>query len=118
MQRPVLAGQVEVKLPNGINALVDVMKLRDYCLNPGHPAGRHKARVFRATLGMERQDAEELRVALLAAARDRDADATEYGERYVLDFSLRHAGREAQIRAAWIIRKGENFARLTRCYVL
>jgi hypothetical protein len=65
---------------------------------------------------MEREDVEELRAALLAAARDQDADATEadeYGERYVLDFSLRHEGREARVRSAWIIRKGENFLRLT-----
>jgi hypothetical protein len=50
----------EVKLPNGINAVVDIVKLRDYCLNSRHPEGRHKARMFRATLGMEREDAEEL----------------------------------------------------------
>jgi hypothetical protein len=30
-----LAGQVEVNLPNGINAVVDVVKLRDCCLKPG-----------------------------------------------------------------------------------
>ena len=110
-----------MKLPNGINAVVDVMKLRDYCLNPGHPEGRHKARVFRATLVMEREDLEELRPALLAAARDQDADAAEadeYGERYVLDFFLRHEGREARVRSSWIIRKDENFPRLTSCYVL
>jgi hypothetical protein len=119
--RPLLAAQVKVKLPNGINAVVDILKLRDYCLNPGHPEGRHKARVFRATLGMEREDAEELRAAILAAARDQDADATEtdeYGERYVLDFSLRHAGRETRVRSAWIIRKGEKFPRLASCYLL
>ena len=111
----------EVKLPNGINAVVDTVKLRDYCLNPGHPEGRHKARVFRAKLGMEREDAAELQAALLAAARDQDADTSEadqYGERYVLDFSLRHVGHEERVRSAWIIRKGENFPRLTGCYVL
>jgi hypothetical protein len=69
-----------VKLPNGTNGIVDIVKLRDYCLNSGHPEGRHKARVFRAMLGMEREDAEELRAALLAAARDQDADATEADE--------------------------------------
>jgi len=70
---------------------------------------------------MKRENAEELRAALFAAARDQDANATEadeYGERYVLDFSLRHAGRQAQVRSAWIIRKGENFLRLTSCYIL
>jgi hypothetical protein len=112
---------LKVKLPNGINAVVDIVKLRDYCLNPVHPEGRHKARMFRATLGMERDDAEELRAVLLAAARNQDAEATEadeYGERYVLDLSLRYAWREVQVRSAWIIRKGENFPRLTSCYVL
>ena len=70
---------------------------------------------------MKRENAEELRAALFAAARDQDANATEadeYGERYVLDFSLRHADCEAQVRSAWIIRKGENFPRLTSCYLL
>jgi hypothetical protein len=45
---------------------------------------------------MEREDAEELRVAVLAAAGEQDADASEadeYGERYVLEFALRHEGR-------------------------
>jgi hypothetical protein len=110
-----------VKLPNGINAVVDIVKLRNYCLDPGHPEGRHKARVFRAALGMGQDDAEKLRAALLAAARDEDADdaeADEYGERYVLGFSLRHAGHAARVRSAWIIRKGEDFPRLTSCYVL
>jgi hypothetical protein len=60
-------------------------------------------------------------VALLDAARNQDADTTEadeFGERYVLDFFVRHAEREARVRSAWIIRKGENFPRLTSCYVL
>jgi len=38
---------VEMKLPGGERANVDVAKLRDYCLNPTHPRGRHKARVSR-----------------------------------------------------------------------
>jgi hypothetical protein len=53
--------------------------------------------------------------------RDPDADAAEadeYGERCVLDFSLRHEGREARVRSTWIIRKGANSPRLTNCYVL
>lgn len=70
---------------------------------------------------MGRDAADELRAALLAAARNEDAvpaEADEYGKRYVLDFSLRYLGREAMVRSAWIIRKGERFPRLTSCYVL
>jgi len=110
-----------MQLPNGKSAVVDITKLRRYCLNPGHPEGRHKARVFRETLGMGRDDSDALRAALLDAARDRDAfaaEADQYGERYVIDFPLRHSRQEALLRSAWIIRKGENFPRLTTCYVL
>ncbi len=37
-----------MKLPNGGRAVVEIAKLRDYCLNPAHPRGRHNARVFAA----------------------------------------------------------------------
>jgi hypothetical protein len=32
-----------MKLSNPENAVADVRKLRDYCLNPEHPRGKHKA---------------------------------------------------------------------------
>ena len=57
-----------MRMPNPGSAVVDVEKLRDYCLNPSHPRGRHKARVFLATLGLTADHAEELRDSLLAAA--------------------------------------------------
>src|SRR6266704_4504532 len=73
---------------------VDIAKLRDYCLNDGHPRGRHKARVFRSRLGMTAADAETLRQILLQAVEEREdeltaAEADEYGQRYVLDFRVR-----------------------------
>lgn len=36
---------------------VDMAKLRDYCLSETHLRGRHKARVFRARLGLTVRDA-------------------------------------------------------------
>jgi hypothetical protein len=110
-----------MKLPNGGKAVVDITKLRDYCLNQNHPEGRHKARIFRLALGMGTEDAQRLRAALLAAARNQDAEPAEsdqYGERFVLNFRLKHLRREAWVRAAWIIRKDEDFPRLISCYVL
>ncbi len=35
------------RLPHGDQAILDMRKIEDYCLNPSHPRGRHKARVFR-----------------------------------------------------------------------
>ena len=52
-------------IPNAERAVVDVRKLRDYCLNSTHDEGKHKARLFESMLGMTASDAEELRRILL-----------------------------------------------------
>ena len=110
-----------MRLPNPSQALVDVAKLRDYCLNAQHPRGRHKARVFASALGLTVQDADVLRDRLLDAARTGEAvrspeDA--YGTRYLLDFGMMGPVGQARVRSAWIVRRNEDFARLVTCYVL
>lgn len=110
-----------MKLPGGEQAVVDIVKLRDYCLNPLHPRGRHKSRVFHSTLQLTVGDAEFLRSELLRAARDAEAvpgDKDEFGTRYTVDFPIVRENSRATIRSAWIIRAGEQFPRLTSCYVL
>jgi len=107
-------------LPNGERAIVDIRKLQGYCLDPQHPRGRNKARVF-ASVGIRRADADELRSALLAAAmRDeaRPAKPCVHGERYIVDFDLIRQGSTVRIRSSWIVRQGEEIPRLTSCYVL
>lgn len=111
-----------MKLPNGAKAVVDIEKLRDYCLSAQHPEGRHKARVFLSALGMSASDADSLRGILLAeAAMNNDVsmvNADKYGCRYSLDVVVSRGSRVALIRSAWIIKAGEDFPRLTSCYVL
>jgi hypothetical protein len=43
-----------MRIPNGEHATIDIRKIQDYCLNPSHPRGRHKAGVFRDALNLER----------------------------------------------------------------
>jgi hypothetical protein len=110
-----------MKLPGGQHAIVDIVKLRDYCLNPLHPRGRHKARVFASALGLTRADAEFLREELLRAAREGNSamgEADDFGERYTIDLDLARDAFRATVRSAWIIRRGEWVPRLTSCYVL
>jgi hypothetical protein len=110
-----------MKLPNGEQAVVDIAKLRDYCLNTNHLRGRHKARVFAAVLGIAAEDAHQLRLAILEAAKTNEATKTsqdQYGQRYVLDFTMNGPGGQAQVRSSWIVRTSEDFPRLTSCYVL
>ena len=110
-----------MKLPNPERAVVDIQKLRDYCLNPEHRRGGHKARVFAASLGLTAADADYLREALLVAVRKHDAvpaEADEYGQRFVIDFMGSGPAGQAAVRSHWIIRCGEDFPRLTSCFVL
>ena len=100
---------------------MDIRKLRDYCLNPTHDDGKHKARLFAAALGMTRNDAGDLRDVLLQAVRTQDAQLgrrDEYGQRYIVDFMLQWRSKRAMIRSGWIIEHGSNTPRLTSCYPL
>jgi hypothetical protein len=108
-------------LPNGEIAIVEIAKLRDYCLGRDHPRGRHKARVFLSLLGITAAHAEELRAALIEVALKGDAalgDSDQFGVRYVIDFELRRGERTANIRSCWIIRSGESAPQFVTCYIL
>lgn len=108
-------------LPNRNRAVVDIRKLRDYCLNPDNPRGRHKARVFAASLGLTAVDAAYLRGKLLEAARTEAVKRGEldpYGQRYTIDFEVQTATGRATIRSGWIILRGKRVPRFTTCYVI
>jgi hypothetical protein len=110
-----------MKLPNCEVAIVEIEKLRDYCLSSGHPRGRHKARVFYSLLEITAADAEELRAALIDAAINENATpgaSDQYGARYIIDFEMRRVGRTASIRSCWIVRTGEIAPRFVTCYIL
>src|SRR5713226_7985527 len=97
-------------LPNGKLAIVDIRKLRDYCLNPDNPRGSRKARVFRSALGMTKVDAPALRQRLLEVAASEQAQMGEldrYGQRYTIDFELRKGTRKVVVRSGWIILTNE-----------
>ena len=108
-------------IPFGDRAEVSIQKLRDYCLNPLHDEGKHKARVFASALGMSAADAEALRVLLLEAVRTKNAQLAyrdSYGQRYSLDFEVAWHGKRAILRSGWILEHGSDVPRLTSCFVL
>jgi hypothetical protein len=109
-----------MQLPNSHKAVVEIGKLRDYSLNPNHPVGKHKARVFRAALGITLTEAEWLRERALEAALSDDAkrqSPSVFGDKYVIDSVLEFRGLSATVRFCWIIEFGTDFPRLTSCYV-
>lgn len=110
-----------MKLPGADRAYVDIGKLRDYCLNPLHPRGRHKARVFAERLGLTAAGAETLRNALLEAVRQWEAIPGEhdgFGRRFVIEFPMSSPKGSVVVRSAWIVRENEDFPRFTSCYVV
>jgi len=102
------------------NIRIDEEKLERYCLNPLHPVGKHKARVFGSALGLTESDAKTLkRLILEGTARGRWSKGMKdrYGQRYVCDISCNHAGSSETVRCAWICLEGTKELRLTTCYV-
>jgi hypothetical protein len=110
-----------VKLPNGSRADLG-RKLEDYVLSPQHREGRHKARVFESVLGVSLTNRDVLREAILrAAATSGDVEGhgdNGHGMVYSLHFPMRTTKGVATIATAWIVRRGEDFPRLTTCYIL
>lgn len=107
-----------MKLPGADKAIVDIEKLRRYCLDPSHVRGRHKARVFRAALGLAAADAEFLQQVLLRATATAEVVAGQtdkHGTRYTFDQQVTHGARSALVRTHWIVRRGENIPRLVTC---
>lgn len=108
-------------LPNATRAVIDRRKLVDYCLNPDHPRGKNKARVFRAALDVGIQEASELDSKIRESILETDCQESgrdEFGIRYTVDFTWVRPGRKATVRTTWILKTLEDFPRLTSCYVL
>lgn len=109
-----------MKLPNCENAFVSIEKLRDYCLNDEHHRGKHKAKVFESDLGLQKKDAEILKKIIEQAVKTFEAVETfkdEYGIRFTVDISYSNKDKIAAIRTLWIVKTGEDFPRLSTCYV-
>lgn len=107
-------------LPNGDHAVFDPGKMANYVLNPDHPVGRHKARVFLSALGLSRQDAPFLEAALAGAARAEEAvlvrtDA--YGSHYSIESMIVFQGCNARVRSLWVVRAAEDFPRFVSAFV-
>ncbi len=107
--------------PTFQQAILDVRKIEDYCLDPTHPRGRHKARVFREVLGIVQADAMWLREMLLSGATTATAIQLEsdgLGFRWRLDISIARQKKSAVVRTIWIVSSAEEGPRFVTCWVL
>ena len=100
---------------------IDIRKLRDYCLNPHHPVGKHKAHVFSSQLGIGRNDARLLKQKIIEKMKDVEiewAHEDTLGKRFTADLTLDMINRSALVRAIWIIKSGSEVPELVGCYII
>lgn len=109
-------------LPHYERAVIAIAKIEDYVLNPEHGDGKHKARVFKSMLGIERRHAstlsELIRTSLSTAPAERVED-TEYGSRWTSWHEI--TGLNAQsaiVTVAWLFKNATpDVPELISCYI-
>jgi len=108
-----------MKLPNGNQADIPMHKLIDYCLNPEHPSGKHKARVFASVLGITRENADTLRSLIQTAAVEgavAQQDLTTFGQVFKVDWTV-SGTQEVQLRTIWEITPTNPNPRLVSAFI-
>jgi filamentous hemagglutinin len=120
-------GAVNIRYPEGATRLVganradiDPRKITDYVLNPDHPQGRNKARVFESALGFNRSNADDLIAQLrkgVVTNQPMAGTVDEYGSRFTVDISVRGPKAKGVVRTGWILDPGSVTPRLTTAYV-
>jgi hypothetical protein len=109
------------RLPNYADAEIEPAKLRDYCLNPEHEEGRHKARVFASALAIGRDDWRYLADRIHASLGDAPVsriEPTAWGLRYEVVMMIDGLnGATMPVKTGWFIEAGGGAPRLTSAYV-
>jgi hypothetical protein len=108
-----------MKLPNADRAIIPIEKLVGYCLNPEHPKGKHKARVFQAVLGITRENADRLyelvRQAAIAGEVVQER-STQFGQEFKVDWTIPGLDR-VQLRTLWIISSELTIPQLVSAFI-
>ena len=108
------------RLPNHTNAEIAIGKLSEYCLNELHPVGKQKAIVFKSALGITAEHAGLLKEAICEGLKHSHCSekiVDKFGKRYLVKMKLCIFEKEAAVITSWIMKDGEDFARLTSCYI-
>ena len=119
--RGTLKGVIEGALPSVDNAVINASKLTSYALNPEHPVGRNKARVFESALGYNQSNADDLMKQIydkLPSSKAVLGKLDQYGQRYTVDIPITGSnGNTVNVRTGWIIKIDLNIPELTTIFV-
>ncbi|MCW2255569.1 filamentous hemagglutinin [Providencia alcalifaciens] len=108
-------------LANADNAIIDPNKITSYALNPNHPVGGDKAKVFESALGYNQSNALDLISKIQVGAKSNNAvlnSADKFGQRITIDMPITGSnGKTAVVRTGWIYDVGSSEPRLTTLYI-
>ncbi len=108
-------------IPNVENATINPKKLTEYALNPNHPVGGNKAKVFESALGYNQSNADDLIRQIYEKLPNSEAvlgQLDEYGQRYTVVIPITGSnGNTVNVRTGWIIKTGSDIPELTTLFV-
>jgi hypothetical protein len=108
-----------MKLPNADRAIIPREKLIGYCLNPEHPKGKHKARVFQSALGITYENVDYLddlvRQAAIAGEVVQERSAP-FGQEFKVDWTV-PGFDQVQLRTLWIISSDSTIPQLVSAFI-
>lgn len=108
-------------LLNAEHAVIDPKKLASYALNPEHPVGGNKARVFESALGYNPTNADVLASRVqsgLLTAPATTLDVNKFGQLMAVDMPVLGVnGKTAIVRTGWMYEKDALVPRLTTLFV-
>ena len=108
-----------MKLPNGRQAEISLQKLIGYCLNPEHPRGKNKARVFESALGITATNANILQELVKQAAIAGEVfqqKSTPFGQEFKVDWTVPDTDG-IELRTIWEITPSNPNPRLISAFI-
>jgi nicotinamidase-related amidase len=110
----------KLPLPGADRAIIDRRKVTDYALNPEHPVGGNKAKVFESALGFKKDNADDLIAQLKSGVKNNPAiegKLDQFGQRYTMDIPVSGPTGSGVVRTGWIYKVGSYVPELTTLFV-
>jgi filamentous hemagglutinin len=101
-------------------AKIDPRKVTEYALNPNHPVGGSKAKVFDSALGFNQSNADDLLRQLQRGVMENSPIAgkvDKFGSRFTVDIPVTGPRGSGFVSTGWIYKPGSNTPELTTLFV-
>jgi membrane protein involved in colicin uptake len=122
----IVGGGDDARLLNADKAEMDPKKFTDYALNPDHPVGGNKAKVFSAATGLEQKDAADVMKQVndgLGKFPPSAGKVDQYGQRFTMHTPVTGPKGTATVESGWIYDRNQetgeisNIPRLVTIFV-